>query len=84
MLYISFIIVNTNLVVVKLKEVNVKNLDIRTEIKEAGLRLWQIADALGIDDSRLSKMLRYELNDQEKTKIRSIVKTLLHSQHRDK
>jgi len=77
-------IVNANPVVVKLKEVNVRNLDIRTEIKEAGLKLWQIADALGIDDSRLSKMLRYELSDHEKAKIRTIVETLLHNQHREK
>lgn len=50
-----------------------KNLDIRTEVKSAGLRLWQIADGLGIDDSRFSRKLRHELPEAEKQRIRDII-----------
>jgi hypothetical protein len=50
-----------------------KNIDIRTEVKSAGLRLWQIADGLGIDDSRFSRKLRHELPEAEKQRIRDII-----------
>lgn len=53
-----------------------KNQDIRTEIKNAGLYLWQIADALGINDCTFSRRLRHELADKEKEKIRDIVAEL--------
>ena len=50
-----------------------KNLDIRSEIKLAGLKLWEIADELGITDSYFSKKLRYEMSQNEKDQIRNIV-----------
>lgn len=54
----------------------IKNQDIRDEIKNAGIKLWQIADKLGIDDSNFSRKLRYELNDETKQKIRTIINEL--------
>lgn len=53
-----------------------KNQDIRAEIKTAGLYLWQIADALGINDGNFSRKLRHELSDEEKAKIRAIIAEL--------
>lgn len=53
-----------------------KNKDIRTEIKAAGLYLWQIADALGINDGNFSRKLRHELPDEEKARIRAIIAAL--------
>lgn len=53
-----------------------KNTDIRTEVKAAGLHLWQIADALGINDGNFSRKLRHELSDEEKTRIRTIIAEL--------
>ena len=50
-----------------------KNLDIRTEAKNAGVKLWQIADELGMTDGSFSRKLRKELNPEEKTKIRTII-----------
>ena len=46
-----------------------KNLDIRTEAKNAGVKLWQIADELGMTDGSFSRKLRKELNPEEKAKI---------------
>lgn len=53
-----------------------KNLDIRQEVKENGLYLWQIADKLNISDNWLSRLLRHELSDEKKSEIRSIIKEL--------
>lgn len=49
------------------------NTDIRNEIKEAGLKLWEIAYALGVTDGNFSRRLRRELSDKEKTKIRKVI-----------
>lgn len=53
-----------------------RNSDIRQEIKSAGLRLWQIAEALGLQDSNSSRRLRHELSEAEKAKIREIIADL--------
>ena len=53
-----------------------KNQDIRQEIKAAGLRLWQVADGLGISDNWFSRKLRHELPDSEKMKIRRVIAEL--------
>ncbi len=52
------------------------NQDIRNEVKAAGLCLWQIADKLGIGDSRFSVHLRRELSPEKKAKIRAIIAEL--------
>ena len=38
------------------------NMKIREEARNSGVRLWQIADALGIQESMFSKKLRKELD----------------------
>ena len=53
-----------------------RNIDIRNEIKDAGLYMWKIAYALDINDSCFSKMLRKELDDTTKQRIRDIIKHL--------
>ncbi len=49
------------------------NTDIRRAAADAGVKLWQIADALGIADSSLSRKLRRELTCEEKENIMSII-----------
>ena len=53
-----------------------KNQDIRRTAAGAGIKLWQIADALGIADCSLSRKLRKELPDDEKKEIFSIIDRL--------
>lgn len=53
-----------------------KNQDIRQEITGAGLRYWQIAEELGINDGNFSRKLRRELPDDVKERIRSIIEML--------
>ncbi|WP_050696548.1 hypothetical protein [Anaeromassilibacillus senegalensis] len=54
----------------------VKNQEIRLEAAGRGIKLWQIADKLGIADASLSRKLRHELPDGEKEKIRTIIAEL--------
>ncbi len=49
---------------------------IRTRAKETGVKLWQIADKLGINDGNLSRKLRHELPEAEQTKILNIINEL--------
>lgn len=53
-----------------------KNQDIRNEVKAAGLKLWQIAEKLGMAEATFSKKLRHELPDEKKSEIRSIIEKL--------
>lgn len=52
------------------------NQDIRRTAAGAGVKLWQIAGALGIADYSLSRKLRRELPTEEKEKIFSIIREL--------
>ena len=52
------------------------NQDIRRAAAGAGVRLWQVAEALGIADCSLSRKLRKELSAEEKEKIFGIIREL--------
>ena len=52
------------------------NKDIRRTAAGSGVKLWQIADALGITDSSFSRKLRKELPQEEKERIFSIIQKL--------
>lgn len=52
------------------------NTDIRKYAKSHGVRLWQIADELGISEITMSRKLRYELSEDEKQKILEIIDEL--------
>ncbi len=53
-----------------------KNQDVRRTAAGAGVKLWQIAEALGIADCNFSRKLRRELPAEEKEKIFSIIREL--------
>lgn len=52
------------------------NQDVRRTAAGAGIRLWQIAEALGIADCNFSRKLRRELPAEEKERIFSIIREL--------
>ena len=52
------------------------NMDIRRAAAGAGLKLWQIADKLGIADSSLSQKFRKELSSTDREKILAIINEL--------
>ncbi len=53
-----------------------KNQDVRRAAQAAGVKLWQIADELGIMDTSFSRMLRKELSDEKKAEIFGIIEKL--------
>lgn len=52
------------------------NKEIRCAIGARGLRQWQVAEALGLSESALSRKLRKELPEDEKQKILSVIEEL--------
>ena len=52
------------------------NLDIRTVAEQSKVKLWRIADYLGITDGNFSRKLRKELPEAEKQKIIAIIEKL--------
>ena len=55
---------------------NTKNQDIRQAAAGAGVKLWQIADKLGVNDGNFSRKLRREFSAEEKEKILAIINEL--------
>lgn len=53
-----------------------KNSEIRAFAKNNGVKLWEIADKLGIQDSAFSRKLRRELSPEEKEKVLAIIDRL--------
>lgn len=53
-----------------------KNEKIRTAAKDAGVKLWQIAERVGLTDSNFSRKLRRELADEECERILRLIDEL--------
>lgn len=53
------------------------NKEIRVAAKNAGIYLWEIAKAYGINDGNFSRKLRQELPGEEKEKILAIIDRLV-------
>lgn len=53
-----------------------RNKDIRDAVKQAGLYLWQVAEAYGINDSNFSRLLRKELDVDTKAILYRIIAEL--------
>ena len=52
------------------------NKEIRVTAKVHGVKMWQIAEALGIQDSALSRRMRHELPDDERKQIIGIIENI--------
>lgn len=53
-----------------------KNNDIRTAAKDQKVKMWEIAEALGIQDSAFSRKLRHELSEQEKAEVLEVIRSI--------
>ena len=52
------------------------NADIRKAAKDAGVSLWEIADALNISEPTVTRMLRHELSDDRKRELMTTIKSV--------
>ena len=52
------------------------NKEIRNAAGGHGLKLWQVAEALGMNESAFSRKLRHELPQEEKEKILAVIDDL--------
>ena len=50
-----------------------KNFDIKHKALKSGVCLWEVAEAIGIADTSMSRKLRKELPQDEKEKIFNII-----------
>ena len=53
-----------------------KNKDIRIKAIECGVYLWQVASKLGISPESLSRMLRRELDGEQKEKVMQAIEAV--------
>ena len=52
------------------------NLDIYESIKKNNLRLWMVADVMGMQDSNFTKMLRKTLSPEKKAEVLAAIESL--------
>lgn len=52
------------------------NLGVRQAAARARIKLWEVADAMGITDSALSRKLRKELPEAEQERIIAIIQRI--------
>lgn len=52
------------------------NKTIRNAIVASGIHQWELADALGVHESTLSKKLRHELPDDEQARILGVIEEM--------
>lgn len=55
---------------------NSANSEIRAEAKRLGVRLWEIAEQIGMNDGNFSRKLRRELPQEEKQRILEAISRL--------
>lgn len=53
-----------------------QNEDIRRAAAGAGVKLWQVAEAMGMADSSLSRKLRRELAPEDKVRVYAVIDEL--------
>ena len=49
---------------------NSNNADLRTEMRIANVRQWEVAEAVGVSEMTMVKWLRRELDDEKKARVR--------------
>lgn len=50
--------------------------EIKKVILSAGLKLWQVANALNMQDYSFSRKLRYDFNEEDTQKVLSVIEDL--------
>ena len=53
--------------------VTLANTEIREAAKRNGVRLWQVAEGIGISDAAFSRKLRRELSASERERVMTVI-----------
>lgn len=53
-----------------------RNAEVRAEAVRTGVKLWQVAEAMGIADTSLSRKLRHELTEEERDNMMAVIHKL--------
>ncbi len=53
-----------------------RNVEIKQRAKEKGVKLWQLAERLGITDSTFSRRLRREFSEEEYARVCTLIDEL--------
>jgi len=59
------------------------NIEIRTQASKAGVYLYEVAAKIGMNDGNFSRLLRFELSENKKAEILSIIKEVAREQTND-
>lgn len=59
------------------------NLQIREAAMRSGVKMWEIADAIGITDCHFSRKLRKELPAQEQENLIKVINTIATNRKRE-
>lgn len=57
------------------------NQDIRNAVKDKGFTLWELAEALGMNDGNLSRKLRRELSAEQKSVVYQTIEQMAERRH---
>lgn len=57
-----------------MKEKKIRNIRIRTELKECGVKYWELAMIMGISDATLCRRLRIEIPAEEQERIIKLIR----------
>lgn len=52
------------------------NTEIRETAKRSGVKLWQVAEEIGMSDAAFSRKLRHELADKDRERVLSAINRL--------
>ena len=55
---------------------NAVNAEIRETAKRSGVKLWQVAEEIGMSDAAFSRKLRHELADKDRERVLNAIERL--------
>ena len=59
------------------------NRQIKERAKKEGVRLWQVADVLGVSEATMTRMLRKELPQAKQQEIMTIIDQISEAKHHE-
>ena len=55
---------------------------IRTELKEKGVRQWELAAAIGVSEQTMVRRMRFEMSDEVQLHLLEVIETVAVEKHK--